>query len=224
MKPMVLCALALITLVAVSACGTVATPEWAAEAQGTRVAQASTDTYLTSIAPTATPTFTPTATLTPTATPLPATATPSPTATETPLPPTATATVDGAAAGAAVMDAVMAAGDPAAGMVVFQNQFQGLENDAAWACMSCHSVDPSGVRLIGPGLWNIAINGANRVPGQDAAQYIRNSILHPQDHIAPIGAGEAPWPLNMPAGWDVVMTEQQLNDVTAYLFTLQNAS
>ncbi|MDZ4763411.1 MAG: cytochrome c [Chloroflexota bacterium] len=221
MKRILLCALALVTLVAASACGTVATPEWAAEAQGTRVAQVSTDTYLTAIAPTATPTLTPTATLTPTFTPLPPTETPIPTATPTPLPPTAAPTVEVAvASGADVAAAALAAGDSAAGMVVFQTQ-HALPDGSAWACMSCHSVDASGVRLIGPGLWNVSVRGETRVAGQNAAEYVRNSILHPADYIAPVADGEAAWALNMPLGWDTVLSEQELNDVIAYLFTLR---
>ncbi len=72
--------LALIAGMAVAACGTAATPEWAAEAQATQVAMAATNDHLTAIAPTAT------FTSTPTDTPIPPTATP----TDTPVPPTAT--------------------------------------------------------------------------------------------------------------------------------------
>lgn len=204
-----------------SACGTVATPEWAAEAQATRVAQAVTVEHLTAIAPTATftplpPTSTP---VPPTATPIPPTSTPVP-PTATPVPPTATALPATAVAedSAAIAEV---AGDPVNGQIVFTTQHT-LPDGSAWACASCHSVTPDELRLIGPGQWNIAQRAATRVEGQSAAEYIRVSILQPQDFIAPTREGEPAWALNMPAGWDVVLTEQELNDVIAYLFTLQD--
>jgi cytochrome c2 len=208
-----------------AACGAVATPEWAAEAQETRVAQLSTSEHLTAIAPTATftaspvPTNTPTP-LPPTATPVPPTAT-EPPATATPIPPT-----DAPAAPAdPVADAVavaVAVGDPAAGQLAFVAQHS-LPDGSAWACSSCHSVTPDEVRLIGPGLWNIVVRAANeRDPAQAPVEYIRNSILHPQDYIAPPREGEPGWALNMPAGWDVALGEQELNDIIAYLVTLRS--
>jgi mono/diheme cytochrome c family protein len=215
-KPRILCALLLVAALGASACGSVATPEWAAEAQATRVALAVTDEHLTAIAPTATPTFTPTVTLTPTLTPVAPTATPLPTETPTPLPPTAMPTPEAADP----IAVALAAGDPTRGQAAFQAQHP-LPDGSSWACMSCHSVDPSGVRLIGPGLWNIVDIAPSRGTGEDAVTYIRHSILHPADFIAPVGEGEAPWALNMPPGWDQALSEQELNDIIAYLVTLR---
>ncbi|NDJ61690.1 MAG: c-type cytochrome [Chloroflexi bacterium] len=127
---------------------------------------------------------------------------------------------DGAAAGGADPVAVaLAQGDPVAGQTVFQTPYV-MADGAQWMCMSCHSVDASGIRLIGPGLWNIAVNGATRVEGQSAPEYIRNAILHPLDFLAPVGEGEPEWAINMPMGYEDVLTEQDLNDVIAYVLTL----
>ncbi|PJF25522.1 MAG: hypothetical protein CUN53_12355, partial [Phototrophicales bacterium] len=113
----------------------------------------------------------------------------------------------------------LAAGNPTNGQAVFQAQHS-LPDGSAWACQSCHSVDASGLRLIGPGLWNVANRDYLDEVGETAPEYIRNSILHPQDYIAP--SGDAAWALNMPAGWDVVLSEQEVNDLVAYLLTLQS--
>lgn len=222
MKPYIVCAFAALAWMGASACGTVATPEWAAEAQATRVAQVATDEQLTAIAPTATPTNTLTPTPPPTATPLPPTATPLPTETPTPLPPTAAPlppTADPAAADP--IAAALAAGDPANGQALFVAQHT-LPDNTAWACASCHSVDASGVRLIGPGLWNVTNRPYLPETSLSAPEYVRNSILHPQDYVAPpLDPSGAAWALNMPLGWDVVFSEQQLNDLVAYLMTLR---
>lgn len=222
MKPVLLCALALLAAVFVSACGTVATPEWAAEAQATRVAQVATDEHLTAIAPTLTPTSTPTETLTPTFTPLPPTETPIPTATSTPIPPTATATVDSAAGAAAVAEQALAAGDPANGQVVFTTPHT-MPDGVQWMCSTCHSVDPNIGVVIGPPLWNIAVRAEDRVSGQNALEYIHNSIVNPQDFIAPLPEGQSAWGIAMPHGFGEVLSEQELNDVIAYLFTLRDS-
>lgn len=224
---MVLPALALVTLLA-AACGTVATPEWAAEAQETRAALVSTADFMTASAPTATPTPEPTATpVPPTETPLPtatptvAPATATPESTATPLPPTEEATAEVAASGGSSEEAVAAAleaGDPEAGQVVFNAPHETAVG--VWMCGQCHSVTPDELRLIGPGLWNVAERAETRVEGQNAVEYLHNSILHPNDYIV---QGEPAYPEGlMPQNYADVLTEQEVNDLVAYLLTLHN--
>lgn len=194
-----------------AACGTVATPEWAAEVQETQVALAATAAYETSIAPTATPTEPPTATpLEPTATPIPPTEIP----TNTPELPTATFTPTAIPTQvAAVADTVN--GDPANGNTLFHE----MRAEVGFACATCHNTDTE-ARLIGPGLKNVGTRAATRVQGQSAVEYIHNSILHPNDFIVPPDA-TGPFPPNlMPQIYSQVWTEQQLNDIIAYLLTL----
>jgi mono/diheme cytochrome c family protein len=220
---MLLPLLALIAAAGAAACGTVATPEWAAEAQATRVGQTATSEHLTAIAPTATPTPPPTAT------PIPATATSTaapPTA--TPVPPTAaptavpteevTTAVSANSDAAAAIAAALAAGNPDNGKVIFNAP----HNTAIgpWACAQCHSVTPDEARIIGPGLWNISTAAGSYVPGENAVQYIHESIVNPQAFIVP---GDPPYPQNlMPQNWGEVLSEQDLNDVIAYLLTLHD--
>lgn len=216
--------IAFFVAVSASACGTLATPEWAAEAQETQAAQAATNTHLTAIAPTATATAVPPTEM-PTETPAPPTATAEP-ATATEAPPTATPPPPTAAPATEVSGAP--AGDPAAGQTVFQTAFT-MPDGSAWACMACHSVTPDEMRLIGPGLFNVserastyppsAIEGASS--GDAVYDYIHTSIIDPEFFIAPTKEGDAPWALNMPHGFGDLLTEQQLNDVIAYLMSLK---
>lgn len=195
-----------------TACGAVATPEWAAEAQETRVAQAATFAYETSIAPTATPTLTPTFTPEPpTATPIPPTNTPQP-PTNTPEPPTATFTATPIEA-ADDPEPMTIDGDPAAGEVVFNT----LRTEVGFACATCHNPAQE-VRGIGPALVGIAQTAETRIEGQSAIEYIYNSIVHPNDYIV---TADPPYPMSlMPQIYGDVLTEQELNDLIAYLLTL----
>ena len=218
--------LALSAGIAAAACGTVATPEWAASVLGTQTSVAATSAYQTSIAPTATPTPPPTATpLPPTATPIPPTATTAPpTATSVPptaAPPTAAATQQAAAGGSGQSDAdaikaALAAGNPDNGKTVFTTPHN--TTNGTWACAQCHSITPDQARIIGPGLYGLAAVAGTYVPGQNAVEYIHDSIVNPNAFIAP---GDPPYPPNlMPQNWGDVLTPQELNDVIAYLLTL----
>lgn len=208
-----------------AACGSVATPEWAAEVQGTQVALAETDAYETSIAPTATPTEPPTATpIPPTETPVPPTATTEP-PTNTPEPPTATFTPTpivqtadtGAGSGDATaeIEAALAAGDVAHGDELFHT----MRPEVGFACATCHNVDNPN-RLIGPSLMNIAEIAAARIEGQGPVEYIHDSIVHPNDFIVPPDEGGAYPESLMPQTYGDLWTEQELNDIIAYLLTL----
>lgn len=219
----VLPAAALAALFGAAACGSVATPEWAAEAQGTQAAMASTSEHLTAIAPTLTPTNTavpptatntaaPTATVAPTNTEPPAaTATPEPTA----VPPTEAPTE-----AAPESESAGAAGDAANGQTVF-NTAHTLPDGVSWACSACHSVDSSEMVMIGPGLYNVSVRSQTYDVGMTPEEYIHNSIVNPQDFTAPHPQG-AQWPLQMPHGFGEVLSEQEINDLVAYLMTLHD--
>jgi hypothetical protein len=200
-----------------AACGSVATPEWAAEAQGTQIALAATSEHLTAIAPTNTPTNTPV--------PPTATNTPIPTATiaptDTPMPPTEMPTEEATVVPPTESPAdEVAVGDPSRGQSVFQTPHV-LPDGSQWACMSCHSVTPDEMMLIGPGLYNVSVRALTYPGVTDPIEYIHDSIVNPQDFIAPHPAG-AQWPLQMPEGWEEALSQQELDDVVAYLLTLQD--
>ena len=247
-----------VLLLTVTACGTVATPEWAAEEdEATAVAEtdptveaeteevqeateASTEEPAEETeavtepteAPTEEPTATTEPTNPPTATPEPTdppTATPEPTDEPTVEPTTEEVEETEEAEAAAgddfeqlVADAI-AAGDPEAGQAVFNASYD--TSSGPWMCASCHSVDESQVRLVGPGLWNIHERAAERIEESgdaDPVEYVRNSIVNTGAYIVPPDEG-GPYPENlMPANYGDVLTDEELTNLVAYLLTLGN--
>jgi cytochrome c2 len=141
----------------------------------------------------------------PTATPLSPTLTPI-LATE---PPTATAAPTEVTVVAGIDPNVI--GDPEHGQALF-NIFQ---PDAGYMCATCHWTDRED-RLIGPGLLNIGARAASRVEGQNEVQYIYNSIVNPGAYLVegfPDGL--------MPRNWAQIYTQEEINDIIAYLLTLR---
>lgn len=197
-----------------AACGTIATPVWETEeadtvAEPTEVAVEPTAVETVEVEPTATP-LPPTETPAPTATPLPPTSTPEPTA--TPLPPTVTPepTEEPEVTAGDEADTATVEGDPAAGEQLFTAGAGG-----GIPCSTCHytnSADP----LVGPGLAGIAQRAEERVPDQSAVEYLHTSIVEPDAYVVdgfPAGV--------MPQNYGDVYSEEQINDLVAYLMSLE---
>lgn len=111
----------------------------------------------------------------------------------------------GAAEAVAVVD-----GDPAAGEVLF-NQFY---EEVNFACAQCHHSD-SEERLIGPGLANLTQHAQQRAPDMSVVEYIHTSIVKPNEYIVDT------YPENlMPQTYSDIFTEDELNDLIAYLLSL----
>jgi cytochrome c553 len=198
-----------------AACGAVATPRPPADPtlepftlaprptrQATTVSGARATEQPIAVQPTVAP-----PTETPTSIPPTATATATWTRTPTPLPPTATP---------------VSAGDAAAGEQLFLN---GNPQAGVVACVSCHSLS-EGQILVGPSMFGIATRAGQRVPGQDAATYLRNSILHPSDFIAPAPEGRTyvdgnGASLMQTQNYDQKLSEEDINNLVAYLLTLE---
>lgn len=98
------------------------------------------------------------------------------------------------------------AGDPGSGETVFQTAIP-------IACSVCHSLD--GTAGLGPSLQGVASRAGDRVSGLSAEEYIRQSILDPMAFIV---EGFSPV---MPLDFSTQLTGQQINDVVAYLLTLE---
>ena len=79
-------------------------------------------------------------------------------------------------------------------------------------CASCHSL-VDGVNIVGPSFWNIANRAAERVEGQDAETYIRESILNPSDYIVE-GFQDV-----MQKNLAEVLSSDDINALIAYLMT-----
>ncbi len=204
---------------AFSACGTVATPQWSEDAQSTRAALAVTSDHLTEIAPTSTPlppTETPTE-VPPTATAVPPTEVP-----PTDVPPTEVVATEVPPTEVPPTEAaVEASGDPENGQALFTVAHP-VTDGTSWACSSCHSVTSDGIRLIGPGLWNVATHAESYGLDMTASEYIHESIVDPAAFTVPVNAGDPNWALPMPHGFGDSLTEEEINDIVAYLLTLHD--
>jgi len=93
-------------------------------------------------------------------------------------------------------------GDPDAGATVFAEQ----------GCAGCHSVD-SDAAMTGPSLQNIGTVAEERTE-QTAAEYLRESITHPDAYVV-----EGYQPGVMPP-YDE-LSNKQLDNLVAYLLTLR---
>ncbi len=99
------------------------------------------------------------------------------------------------------------AGDATAGETVYSQV-------ASPACNTCHSLEPD-TTLVGPSLANIGSEAGNRVEGLSAEEYLRQSIVEPDTHIV-----EGFTPGIMPNTYGTQLSEEQINDLVAYLLTL----
>jgi len=95
------------------------------------------------------------------------------------------------------------------------------------ACNACHSIAP-GANMAGPTLAGLATRAAEIVAspeyqGQasDARGYIRESIVDPSAHIIPGAMYSADGTSFMPTGYDKSLTDEQIDQLTAYLETLK---
>jgi mono/diheme cytochrome c family protein len=99
-------------------------------------------------------------------------------------------------------------GDPTAGEEVFNQA-------AAPACNTCHSLQP-GEDLVGPSLAGIGNQAGTRVSGQSAEAYLRESVTDPDAHVV-----EGYNANIMPAVYASQLSDQQIQDLVAYMLTLQ---
>jgi len=91
-------------------------------------------------------------------------------------------------------------------------------------CAGCHG-DPANPdsATVGPSLGNIANVAAEREPGVSAEQYIYDSILNPNNFIAPeCPNGPCLEPSVMRADYGTVLGLQDMADLIAYYMTLSN--
>ena len=95
------------------------------------------------------------------------------------------------------------------------------------ACNACHSTAP-GADMAGPTLAGVATRAAAIVASpdyqgqaQDARGYIRESIVSPSAHIVPGAMYSADGTSFMPTGYDGSLTDEQIDQLTAYLETLK---
>ena len=86
----------------------------------------------------------------------------------------------------------------------------------AAGCVACHTATGVSSGTIGPVLNGVATRAATRVPGLAAEEYIRQSILTPSAYVVEGFANGI-----MPQTFGQTLTEEQINDLVAFLLTLQ---
>jgi mono/diheme cytochrome c family protein len=89
-------------------------------------------------------------------------------------------------------------------------------------CVACHTIEGVAVGVVGPELTNIATVAAERVDGQSAEEYIRESILDPAAFISPdCPTGPCADPTVMPLTFSETLTEEQFENLILYLLSLE---
>jgi len=104
-----------------------------------------------------------------------------------------------------------AVGDVAAGKALFAEPII----DVQPGCNTCHSLSPDQV-IVGPSLAGVATRAESRVSGMSAEDYIRESILHPDNYVV-----EGFDPGVMVQVWEQTLTPEQVDNLVAYLLTLK---
>ena len=102
-------------------------------------------------------------------------------------------------------------GDPVAGEALFVQTLIGSQP----GCITCHSLEP-GVTIVGPSIAGIGAEAGSRVSGQSAEEYLRLSITDPGAYLVEGFAAGL-----MPAGFADELSEEQLNDLVAYMLSLK---
>lgn len=102
------------------------------------------------------------------------------------------------------------AGDPENGQTLYETTY---------ACQSCHGdIEQEDSAQVGPWLGNIDEEGAERIEGYTAADYVYESILKPNAFIAPeCPNGACTEPSAMPDTFGQRMTLQDMADVMSYV-------
>ena len=89
-------------------------------------------------------------------------------------------------------------------------------------CFACHVIPgvPTAVGQVGPNLSNIGVDGATRIAGYTAEQYIRESLLKPNDFLAPECPTGPCLPNLMVQNLGETLTPEEIDTLVAYLATL----
>jgi mono/diheme cytochrome c family protein len=126
--------------------------------------------------------------------------------TTTTEPPTTTTTIS-----AERLTAAAAVGDIAAGEELFNEPLDGITHSLS--CSSCHTLDGQLAR--NPTFIGIGMAAADRIEGTSDVEYLRQSIVDPSAFKPDGEWGSAAMPYTYPD----VLSEDQINNVIAYLLT-----
>jgi mono/diheme cytochrome c family protein len=97
------------------------------------------------------------------------------------------------------------------GQALFQKAVLG----GSAGCATCHALEPGAI-LVGPSLAGIGSQAGERVDSLSAEEYLRQSILKPDDHLAegfPAGV--------MPKTYQENLNQDEIESLVAYLISLK---
>ncbi|MFP4440641.1 MAG: c-type cytochrome, partial [Chloroflexaceae bacterium] len=107
-------------------------------------------------------------------------------------------------------------GDPDAGQQLWNQNLINTSGGVAAGCVTCHYVEAARGDFTGPNMAGIAVRAQTRVPDQSAVEYLRNSIVNSNEYVVEgYSAGV------MPQNYGDILSEEQINNLVAYLLTLQ---
>ncbi len=104
-------------------------------------------------------------------------------------------------------------GDAARGEKLYRQTVIG--SASAPGCVTCHSLEPD-VQLVGPSHAGLAERAAGTVPGLTAEAFLRQSVIEPNAHVSEGYASGLMYP-----NYGRELSEQQLNDLVAFMLTLR---
>ena len=99
-------------------------------------------------------------------------------------------------------------GDPVAGEELYNTN---LEESGGNACSDCHSLGAGSA--LAPSLKTTREKAADRIEGVSAEDYLRESIIDPQAYLV------GNFPLPMPTGYADILTEDQINNLIAFILS-----
>lgn len=112
-------------------------------------------------------------------------------------------------------DAGSSVGSASNGEKLFAQATIGPAN--APGCITCHSLEPD-VVMTGPSQSDVGARAQGRQPGVSAEDYLRNSIINPNEFIVEgFEAGV------MYQTYGTELSESEINDLVAYLLTLDGS-
>jgi mono/diheme cytochrome c family protein len=103
---------------------------------------------------------------------------------------------------------------PAEGNTENGQQIFRIGDGGAVACSTCHSLEADDDRATGPSMAGIARRAGSREEGEDAREYLLNSIIAPGKHIVDGYSN------TMPSSYAENLSHEQIADVIAFLLTL----
>lgn len=108
-------------------------------------------------------------------------------------------------------------GDTARGKQIYDGEIP-IARSKAPSCIGCHPVEPGQAASAGPNLADVGGRAGSTVKGLDAHAYLRQSILDPDAYLA----GGFQEGIHY-RGYGKVLTEEQIEDLIAYMLTLRSS-